>query len=281
MADLPSYGAMPGIGSLVETAEKVIIFGRDADLLYQNQATIKSTAVDAGNTPTTLLRAGLALGRKTSDKLLYALDPDAADGTERYAGILLRDISMLDAAGVVENKYGHVLRRGPVKAADILVQGTVLTSSVDEMLVRRMMLAAGCEFDDDVMGILGRLDPVTNLLDSTVARVCTKADSGSRIFFSNAAAVLVTLPTIGAGMVFEFVRAADEEIVVASAAGDDMVVGNDLSADSVTFTTAGQQIGAIIRVEGVYFGTTLKWLVTLPPAPFGTGTATLAYAIAS
>lgn len=279
--DIGSYGQLPGIGSLNQTSEKAITWGRDADLLYFNSALLKSTAIDAGATPTTTLRAGLVLGRKTSDKLLYALDPDAADGTENYAGVLLRDISMLDAAGVVEDKYAHVLRRGPVKAADILVQGTVLTSSVDEMLVRRMMLAAGCEFDDDVMGQLGRLDPVQNLLDSTTARVVTKADSGKRIFFSNAAAVLVTLPTIGAGHIYEFVRTGDEEIVVASAEGDNMIVGNDLSADSITFTTAGNHIGAIIRVEGVYVGTTLKWLVTLPPAPFGTGTATLAYAIAT
>lgn len=106
------------------------------------------------------------------------------------------------------------------------------------------------------------------------------AQSGSRFVVTNVAAVAVTLPAVAAGLVYEFLRAADEEMVISSAAGDDMIVGHDVSADSVTFTTAGQQIGAVVRVEGVLVGTTPKWLVTLPLVPFGTGvTGHFAHAI--
>lgn len=110
----------------------------------------------------------------------------------------------------------------------------------------------------------------------------TAAQSGTRFIVSNAGAVAVTLPAVAEGLVYEFVRTANEEIVVSSTAGDDMVVGNDVEADSVTFTTTGQQIGCVIRVEGILVGTTPKWLVTLPSTPFGTGlTGGFAYSIAS
>jgi hypothetical protein len=106
------------------------------------------------------------------------------------------------------------------------------------------------------------------------------AQSGSRFIVTNAASVTVTLPTLAENLVYEFLRAADEEMVIASAAGDDMVVGGDLSADSVTFTTAGQHIGAVVRVEGILVGTTPKWLVTIPTAPYSTGVL-LALALAT
>jgi len=110
----------------------------------------------------------------------------------------------------------------------------------------------------------------------------TAAQTGSRFIVSNAAAVAVTLPAVAEHLVYEFLRTADEEMVVASAAGDDMVVGNDVAADSVTFTTAGQQIGALVRVEGILVGTTPKWLVTFGTPPFGTGlTGGFAYSIAT
>jgi hypothetical protein len=78
------------------------------------------------------------------------------------------------------------------------------------------------------------------------------------------------LPTIQPGLAFDLHRVADEEFVVASAEGDNIVMGNDLSADSVTFTTAGEQIGAHVRVRSVYVDTTLKWLIELPVKPFST-----------
>lgn len=271
--DNATYGSLPGIGSLQQTAEKVIVWGRDADLLYLNSLVIDSTAVDAANTPTTTLRAGLIMAKQTADGNLYALDPDTNDGTEVYAGVLLRDLAMLDGAGVAEDKYGHLLRRGPVKASELLIQGSALVGHAAEYLVRRMMILAGCEFDDDIMGV-HRGVVYTNKLVTGTTHTVTAADNGKRFFYDNVAAVAVTLPAIKAGLVYEFVRSANEEIVISSAAGDDMIVGNDLSADSLTFTTNNEQIGAAVRIEGVYAGTTLKWLASIIHAPFSTNSGT-------
>jgi hypothetical protein len=72
-------------------------------------------------------------------------------------------------------------------------------------------------------------------------------------------------------------------MVVSSAAGDDVIVGNDTAADSITYTTTGQQIGAVVDVEAHYINTTtVRWLMTTPQTPFGTGlTGGFAYAIAT
>lgn len=122
--------------------------------------------------------------------------------------------------------------------------------------------------------------PSVQAADAAVAP--TAAQSGSRFICSNAAATTVTLPTIAERLVYEFLRAADEEFVIASAEGGNMVVGNDLEANSITFTTAGQQIGALVRVEGVLVGADLKWLVSIAHVPFGTGvTGGFTYAIAT
>lgn len=282
MSNLATYGGVPGISSIKQTSEKVVWWGREERQIDISELLLDSTAVDAGNTPTTELRAGLLLGKKTSDGNLYQWDGDAIDGTEVVHGVLLRDISMLDVDGVAEDKYAHVLLAGCVKAADLLIQGTLLSSHVDEHMARRQMVASGrFIFDDDYSpgGVFlgGAKKNKLAITNTTVSA----ADNGTR-FIATTADATFTLPTLEYGLVFEFLRASDHEMVVASAAGDDMIVGNDLSADSVTFTTAGQQIGALIRVEAIYVNTTLKWLVTLGTPPFGTGlTGGFAYAIAT
>lgn len=282
MSNLQTYGSPPGIGAIKQTTEKVVWWGREEMLLDISELLIDSTAVDAGNTPTTELRAGLLLGKKTSDGNLYQWDADATDGTEVVHAVLLRDISMLDVDGNVEDKYGHILLRGGVKAADLLIQGTLFSSHADEHMARRQMVSGGrFLFDDDynpgAIYLGGAKKNKTVAAGSTI----TEADNGTRFVCITADASFV-LPTIAAGLIFEFLRASDHEIVVASAEGDNMIVGNDLSADSVTFTTAGEQIGANIRVESIYVGTTLKWLVTYNICPFGTNSGTgLTMAIAT
>lgn len=279
MVDIPTYGGLPGIGALRETSEKVVWWGREEWNLDLATLVIDSTAVDAGNSPTTNLRAGLLLGQKTSDSNLYQWNPDATDGTEVVAAVLLRDISMLDDEATAEDKYGHVLLAGAVKAADLLIEGTAFTSSTAEHNARRQMAGSGkFIFDDEISSRAAFCGgPIANkevITDTTV----TAADNGTR-FVATTADVDFTLPTIEEGLTFEFLRASDHEMAVISAEGDNMIVGNDLSADSVTWTTAGEQIGASARVEGIHVGGTLKWLIHVQVGPFGTGTALLTYGL--
>jgi hypothetical protein len=274
MIDTPTYGSTPGIGTIIQTTERVVWWGRDENLIQVDNRLIDSTAVDAGNSPTTELRAGLLLGEQTSDGNLYQWNPDAVDGTEVVAAVLLRDISMLGSDGTVEDKIGHLLVGGPVKVGDLFIEGTAFSGDADEHAAR-VQMGPRFLFDDDYAGGPGFLGQALVWKNITAATLTpTAAQNGFGFVMSNAASTTVTLPTIGAGLAYQFLRTGDEEFVVNSAAGDDMIVGNDLSADGITFTTAGEHMGVIVRVESLYVGTTLKWLLTLPQSPL-TGQTTI------
>ncbi len=281
---LPTYGAGPGIGARESSiTEKAVVWGGVDFIRDVNNLLIDSTAVDAANSPVTELRAGLLLGKKTSDSMLYEWDAEAVDGTELVYGVLYRGISMLNASGVVEDKTGHVLLHDMgLIVADLLIKGTAFTSHADEHLARRQLAARGFRLDDDIHGggrSLGT--PIANLNITAATLTPTTAQNGYRFLLSNAASTTVTLPTLEPGLVYDFLRIGDEEMIIASAAGGDVIAGNDLAANSITFTTAGEHIGANVRVESIRYGTTLKWLVTIGVVPFGTANTGLTFGIAT
>lgn len=284
-------GMQPGIQTAVETAERQPWWGRHEQQLRKG-VTISSAAVDAGNTPTTILRAGLILAQLNSGGKWVAWDPNsgADTGAETARGVLEFDLDMLNPSGTAVDRDVPILVGGLLKATSLLIEGTAMVaftaSSQGNGPLARLQLGNSFLFDDQIpfRGLgLGSAMRNRQVVAADTALTVVAADTGSRFVISSTTDNFpVTLPTIAPGLVFEFLRATDSGLVVASAAGDDMIVGNDASADSVTFTTAGQQIGAMIRVESIYVGTALKWLVTLPNVPFGTGlTGGFAYAIAT
>jgi hypothetical protein len=279
---------VPGVGSERVTSEHEIFWGADQArnaVLWRSEV-ISGAARDAVNSPTTVLRPGLLMGRITSTNELEEWDSAATDGTEVIAGIIDTELRMQDFDAANQDRVFRVVAaRAPLKARKLLIKGAALIGHADEYLARRQLAQAFHILDDDTNGLKsgggfassGSVETVTGAADTLTA-----ADNGKLLIYTNVAAVAVTLPAIAFGLSFDIVRAADEEIVVSSAEGDNMIVGHDLSADSITFTTAGQQIGARIRVRAVYVGATLKWLVELPNMPFGTGlTGGFAYAIAT
>jgi hypothetical protein len=260
--NFPTHGTLPGITSLSQTTEKVIWFGRQELLLYLAKNIIGSAAVDDGNTPTTTLRAGLALGRKTSDDKLYEWDPDAVDGTENLEGILLEELNMLDSAGTAAQRNGNVLFSGPIKAADILIEGTALTSSADEMQFRKM--AAGRFILDDDQGFKFWTPPqYRRVIAKTADYTILQSDHGT-LFHNTGAmgAVAFTLPAVGDAGGFEcgFWVTADQSVTVASAGSNDNIVFfNDAAADSLAISTMSEKIGA--RLHFTYIPQVDKWMV--------------------
>jgi len=110
----------------------------------------------------------------------------------------------------------------------------------------------------------------------------TVADSGKRLVATTADSD-VTLPAIATaqGFAVEVLRASDHELAIISAEGDNIIIGGDLSADSVTWTTAGEQIGVRVKVEHIYVGTTPKWLLTYFEPVKGTEIGTITFAVAT
>lgn len=275
---------MGGISADRVTQEREIFWG-PAALAFAAMAQpgiVSSGAVDAGNTPTTDLRAGLLLGINSTSGQYEDWNPDATDGTQYLAGVLCDNVRMLDLDGTAAARQPRVcIAGGRLKSRMLLIEGTAFLASTDRYLARRALARAGFVLDDDPFNYLSGLNQRVIRVTGAGAYAVTAAENGSLLIFSNAAAVAVTLPTLIPGLEFDILREGDEEIVVASAAGDDIIVGNDLAADSITFTTAGNHIGAMVHVKSMYVGGTLKWLMTVPHVPLGTGLAFHAYALAT
>ena len=86
------------------------------------------------------------------------------------------------------------------------------------------------------------------------------AESGT--LFTNTGAtgaVIFTLPARQSLLAYGFLVVADQNLTVVSAAGDDIVVFNDASADSVAFSTSSEKIGGQFFVWCNQAGT--KWYV--------------------
>jgi len=84
--------------------------------LADRQGIIDSTAVDAGNTPTTKLRKGLCLGQITATGKFAQYDPLAEDGTEVFKGVLGDEVNMLNGAidevTALDQKVGCIIQSG-------------------------------------------------------------------------------------------------------------------------------------------------------------------------
>jgi hypothetical protein len=87
--------------------------------------------------------------------------------------------------------------------------------------------------------------PVTKAASYTV----TAADSGA-VFHTTGAtgAVTFTLPAPASGLYYAFFNTVDQNMVITCGTTDVIVHLNDAAADSITFSTSSEKIGAACQV---------------------------------
>lgn len=274
----------PGVGSAIETSESELLWGADhaRNGVLWKSANISGATRDAANSPTTILRAGLLMASlDASPELWKEWDGSLTAGTQNLKGVLDTELRAQDFnATNTDRVYRLIVARAPLRARKLLILGATLVGHAQEYLARRQLYASGHILDDDPQGWLAGQGARVSY-ETAATDTLTASQNGMTLFYMNAASVTVTLPAIQPGLEYWLTRTADEEFVVVSPTADNVIVGNDLSADGVTFTTGSEQIGATVHVRSVYYNSTLKWLMDLPSVPFGTGTATMAYSIQS
>ncbi len=125
---------VPGQSAAAFAEQREIFWGGGEDKIeiLRTSATIDSSARDAGNTPTTVLRAGLLLGKVTASGKLKQYDPDGLDGTETVYGVLLAETRMTDELGVAVDRYVPVVVSAPVKASKLLIEGAAYDGNAGE-----------------------------------------------------------------------------------------------------------------------------------------------------
>ena len=239
---------LPGMAEAVVSTEKAIAWGSIHQQMYQAGVILSST-VDATNTPTTQLRAGLLVGQITATGKFTVWDETATNGSQIVAGVLAEPVNMLDfTSGSAADKRGQIMISGPVKAGQLIGLNNK---------AREQMSARGFLFDDSFNGF----PYVLNVVAKTANYTVTTAENGT--LFTNAGAagaVTFTLPTVAKGLRYQFFAEADQTVTVAGATGT-LVVFNDAAANSIAFSTASEKIGGGCEVIANAAGT--KWLVKI------------------
>ena len=235
-----------------------LLWGGDesrVEVLRTSSYAIDSTARDAANTPTTVLRAGLLMGVDASNGVIMQYNPAATDGSQYIHGILPVELSMVDGLGIAVDRYAPMIVRAPVKASRLLILGAALVGHADEYNARRQLRNAGFILDDDPQG---HKAGAFRMEAKTENYTVVAGDNGKMFTTLGAAgAVNFTLPTLARGLEFEFFNEVDQNMVITAAAGT-LVVHNNAAATSIAFSTSSEKIGGKVKIRANTAGT--KWL---------------------
>lgn len=249
-----SYGwhsGHPGSTGIIESAERTVQwYGENGQgLHFYRGADIDSTAVDATNTVTTVLRPGLVMARLDATGQWVDYDPDAVDGSQEAQGILTEELNMMDpATSAVQDRSQRILVRGGAIASELI--------GLDYQ-ARCQLVAKGIFFDDGHNPTLPWRRAVVKAANYTVLA----ADNGT-LFTTKTGAVVFTLPTIAAGLSFFFLNSVDADMTISSAEGNNIIGLHNLTADGIAFSTSSKKIGGMVRITAIYVDTTIKWIVS-------------------
>ena len=232
-----AHGIPSGGTDYLTTLEKELGWGGTGNWPWMlGRMPIVSTAVDAGNTPTTTLRKGLAMGLITATNKLTACSPTATNGSQNLHAILAEDVNMLNPqSGSVEDKYANVIFAGPLRASQLIS----LTAYLRRQMFPRFLL------DDD---LIGQGNQYAKVVAKAADYTVTAADNGTLFTTEGASgAVNFTLPTLAVGLRFRFFNAVNQNMVITGAANT--IIGfNDVAATTITFSTASQKVAASAEV---------------------------------
>jgi hypothetical protein len=251
---------VPGTGAAAFNQTTELLWGGDESRVevLRLDGQIASTATDAGATVASTLRAGMLLGKITSSGKLDVWDPALTTGLEHFHSVNGAEQRMIDNFGTAVDRFGPVIVKAPLKASALLIKGTAFIGNAFEYLARRQLHEAGCRLDDDPHGYLAGLN--RRVIDITATGPITAAQNGALFVVRGSAAVTLTLPTLVAGLNYQFINTTDQNLIIASAAGDDVIALNDATADSIAFSTSSQKIGAFATVNSVLVNGTARWI---------------------
>jgi len=260
------FGNAFGAGAAVETFEQAFTWGPVRQFVWAGGNSIYSGALDPTNTPTTNLRQGLVMGIVTSTEQWTNYNPAATDGSQVAVGVLTVGLVMLD----------FITQTAQTKMFGMMVGGQVQASKLIGLdLMARAQMSPRFLFDDFINGIspTNYRFPWTNFVSKTASYSVVASDNFT--LFDNTGAtgaITFTLPAIANGYCFAFRVQADQNVIVASAEGANMIALNNAVANSVAFSTGSQKIGGQVIVYSNPGAT--KWIVETASA--GANTVTVA-----
>ncbi len=231
------YGAVPGLTAALTTFESAFRWGREGlGLLAGGQ--LDPSSQDAGNSPVTTLRSGLLLGIKASNGNFIPYAAGNTDGSNVAVGVLVGNMRMTDLDGNTVSRLAPILFGGPVKSASLIGLDTLA----------RAQLAGRFQFDDQnyVPNFFGWKQTIAKTANYTVVN-----DTDNNTIFTTTGAgaeVDFTLPaSVKRGQKWRFVNTVGQTMKIIAPAGK-LIGFNNAALTSLTFSTAGNLIGAVAEV---------------------------------
>jgi hypothetical protein len=232
-----SYGNLPGMDSAYTTYESAFSWGGPHRGLILGLP-IDANTVDSSASPNYRLRPGLLLGKVTTTGKLMQYDATATNGTQVAFGVLMQGLRMEDVfSGSAVDKWLGVLVAGPIQAAKV--------NGLDDQA--RQQMFGRFTFDDDPVGLqrevtIREVAKTANYTVLTTDKLNLFTNEGAT------AAVVFTLPTIAAGMRFQFLALANYNMKVTKAGSAVMFAFNNANCTSVSFETANAIVGGCVEV---------------------------------
>lgn len=249
----------PGFQLIIEDDPKQVFWSgpNGQDQSSHLKVNIDSTSVDAGNTPTTTLRAGNMMALLDADGNAYPYDADHATGLDSPVGVLSEPggVDML-VDGVATDRFTKVATSGLLKASEII--------GLDQQ-ARARLIRNGFKFDTPLSDGAAFMVHPRRIVPKPAGYTVLASDNGT-LFLGTTADNAFVLPTLAVGLSFEFLQTANFEMSITAPAADTLLVSHATPALSTTITwsTTAQQIGARCRVLAIPIGTdSLAWAVEI------------------
>jgi len=162
-----------------------------------------------------------------------------ANGTLTLTNTATNYIEMTQAGVISKNTSGFTA--GATKLYTAVTSGGVVTAYTDYRVSNNAASA-----------YITTTASTTNALGALTAEYY-----GKTLFWSPSGSGTFTLPANGAtaGSFIDVILLTDQTITMSAATADTLITVNDLTADSVAFSTAGQKIGSAVRFisNGTYW----------------------------
>ncbi len=210
--------------------------------------TLDAASEDAGNAPTTHLRAGLVLARHDSTGKYHPYDPSANDGRQNPIGILEHAVDML-VAGQASERVARMLVAGAVRERYVPNLDARARTALEERFAWDELSASGAV----VPGMAGPARRVSGSVNHTAA------DHATTLVATGA--ISLSLPPAAPGLAFRIVQPTDNSVTLSGL--ENLVAKGASMVDTLLFDAAGNRIGTHLLVECIAVDDqTLAWLVS-------------------
>ena len=221
---------VPGQLAALQNFEDVFYWGKIGQQVFAN-CVISSAATDSSNSPTTILRPGLPLGKITSSGLYVAWNPAATDGSQNMAGILIAEVSTA-YAGTTAARVFAIFVGGNLKVENVLLPGNSSRGIAGDYREFQFRRAIAGRFISDDRNFTDYCNVPEGVVPHTASDTLTTTDFGKLHTFTGAtAAKTITIPApVALGRLDFFNDSAYNHSIAPTTAGDLKAIGMSLGS---------------------------------------------------